>query len=261
MKIFRAGVLILSISLFLVSCQKEEEPFTSYIDLQLSGEWQDFIIKPNETIIMKVTIATESKLDISWKDVNAMKVDDSYSADIKVSAFRPDGLTPYFEDIDNGYQENSQIVSIEPGDDQVLLFIDTNGDLSGSFSIRVRGIYDNVVTNPKDLMLSDQFSDKNIGTGETKWLKVDCGAYTNISAEWMEFDRPETGSNYTADIQVSIYSEDLSVIYVDNKNHGYGTNIRNFILTHGTSIIYVKVSLYDPLKPGTYAIRVFGQTI
>ena len=75
----------------------------------------------------------------------------------------------------------------------------------------------------------------------------------------MEFDRPEIGSNYTADILVSVYSEDLTVTYLENQNHGYDTSARKFTLTHGTPIIYIKISQPVPELPGTYAIRVYEQ--
>ncbi|TFH39401.1 MAG: hypothetical protein E4G95_01240 [Bacteroidia bacterium] len=254
------SILLVSLLVgFSSSCKKEKEVFTSYIDLELLADWQDFEIAPDEEIIMRIAITTESKVDIAWKDALAMKEGDGYTADILVSAYRPDGVTPYFEDLDNGYQENSQLPEIVDGDTQLLLVIKPKDGQGGTFTIRARGVNDNVVTNPIDLPLGSDYVDKNIAAGEIKWLKVDCGTVTDLVAEWMEFDRPAVGSNYTADIIVSIYSEDLSVVYLENQNHGYDANARKFTLTHGTHVIYIKISQPVPEVPGTYAIRVYEQ--
>lgn len=254
--------IVLLVSLLVAgsySCNKDPEIFTSYIDLELLADWQEFEIGGDEEIIMKITIANESKIDIAWKDLLAMKDGDGYTADILVSAFRPDGITPYFENLDSGYQGDSQLPEIVDGDSQLLLVIKPKDGQGGTFAIRVRGVYDNVVTDPRDITFGVSYTDKNIAAGEIKWLRVDCGSATNLVAEWMEFDRPEVGSNYTADILVSIYSEDLSVVYLENQNHGYDANARKFTLTHGTSIIYIKISQPVPEIPGSYAIRVYEQ--
>ena len=75
----------------------------------------------------------------------------------------------------------------------------------------------------------------------------------------MEFDRPETGSNYTADVKVSVYSENLDVTYLDEQNHGFGDNAREFTLSHSSSILYIKVTLNDDALPGTYSITLYPQ--
>jgi len=257
MKRFRTLILAILAVFMITSCEKEPEILQNYIDLEMLSDWQDFEIIENEEIIFRVTITTESKVDLSWKDFGQMKDDDSYTGDIVVSAYRPDGITSYFEDLDNGMQDDSQMIEIEEGDTQLLIFVKSKEGRTGTFAIRARGIYDDQVTNPKDLDLSTEWTDKNISEGDTKWFKVDCGTVTSLAAEWMEFDRPETGSNYTADIRVSVYSEDLATTYVEDKNHGYGDNARAFTLTHDTSIIYVKVTLNDPPVEGTFAIRVY----
>jgi hypothetical protein len=261
MKIKVLALLTVFVLVLASSCKKETETFTRYVDLELLGDWQEFDIGPNEEIIFKITITDQTRIDLAWRDIADMDVDDSYTADILFSAYRPDGVSPYFEDIDNGFKDNSQMIDIVEGDEQVLLIVKAKSGQSGAFALRVRGLNDDlVVTNPKDLTFGTGYTDKNIAESDVKWLKVDCGSATNIVTEWMEWDRPEVGSNYTADIQVSVYSEDLETLYVDNKNHGYDTNARTFTLTHETSIIYLRISLYDPLKPGTYAIRVFEQS-
>lgn len=251
-------VFLLLITMIIApSCEKEKQTYIKYIDLELLADWQDFEISAGEEIIMKITISAESKIDISWKDAAAMKDGDTYTADILISAYRPDGHTPYFENIDNGYQDNSQLTEIVEGDTQMLLVIKAKEGQSGTFAVRVRGVYDNVVTDPRDLTFGTDYTDKNIGAGEIKWLRVDCGSATDLAAEWMEFDRPEGTSTYTADILVSIYSEDLSVVYLENQNHGYDTSARYFTLDQASSIIYVKISQPVPEVPGTYAIRVY----
>lgn len=259
----RCSILLL-ISVIMImasSCQKEKEIFTKYIDLELLADWQEFEISSDEEIIMKITITSESKIDVAWKDALSMKDGDGYTADILVSAYRPDGVTPYFENLDSGYQDDSQLPEIVSGDSQMLLVIKAKDGATGTFAIRVRGVYDNVVTDPRDISFGTAYTEKNIGAGEIKWLRVDCGTATSVVAEWMEFDRPETASNYTADILVSIYSEDLSVVYLESQNHGYDSSARNFTLTHGTSVIYIKISQPVPELPGTYAIRVYDATV
>lgn len=257
MKIIRLLAIQLLLITFLISCEKETGIEQIYSDLSMLDEWQEFEIGNNEEIIFKITITTENKIDLSWKEEPWMKDTDSFTADIIVSAYRPDGVTPYFEDEDNGYQDDSRLFDIIEGDTQVILRVTAKDGMSGSFALRVRGISETVVTNPKDLAFGTSWVDKNCDVGDIKWLKVDCGLTTDITVEWMEYDRPETGSNYTADIKVSVYSEDLGVNYFLDKNHNYADRADPISLDQATSFIYIRVSLNDDALPGSYAIRVY----
>lgn len=257
MRLIRPITTLAIFMILLSSCEKNSGIEQIHSDLEMMADWQDFEIGENEELIFKVTITEEDKLDISWKEEPFMKDTDSYTADIIVSAYRPDGLTPYFEDNDNGYQDDSEMIDIIDGDMQVIIIITAKEGLSGSFAIRVRGITETLVTNPKDIDFGTTWLEKNCSVGDVKWLKVDCGSETDVSVEWMEFDRPETGSNYTADIKVSVYSELLDVTYLLDQNHGYGDNARAISLTHSSSIIYIRVMLNNDEMEGSYAIRVY----
>jgi len=49
------SILLVSLLVgFSSSCKKEKEVFTSYIDLELLADWQDFEIAPDEEIIMRI---------------------------------------------------------------------------------------------------------------------------------------------------------------------------------------------------------------
>lgn len=259
MKIIRTLVLLALSGILLNSCEKEPGLEQKYLDLEFDDEWQDFEINENEKIIFKITIEKETRIDLSWKDVAAMKDTDTYTGDIVVSAFRPDGLTPYFENEDNGYQDDSRMIEIAEGDMQVILIVTSKEGKAGTFTMRSRGLNDDLqITNPKDIAFGE-WHDKNCNEGDVKWLKVDCETETDVLVEWKEFDRQEAGETYSADIVVSAYSEDLDVVYIDNKNHGYEGEPRTFSLTHSSSIIYLRVSLNDETKPGSYSIKVSAQ--
>lgn len=259
MKIIKTLAFQFLLVIFLVSCEKETKIEQIYSDLSLLDDWQDFQIGDNKEIIFKVSITTENKLDLSWKEEPWMKDTDLYTADILVSAYRPDGVTPYFEDEDNGFQDESELIEIVEGDTQVILIIRAKDGKSGTYAIRARGITETQVSNPKDIDFGISWIEKNCNPGEVKWLKVDCGAEKDIFVEWSEFDRPETGSPYTADIKVSVYSEELDITYLLDQNHGYDTNARGITLTHSSSIIYIRVTLNNDALPGSYAIRVYTQ--
>lgn len=258
MKITRILILFALGLILLNSCEKDPKIEQKYYDLLLQDDWQDFEVSENQEIIFKISIESETRIDLSWKEEPFMKNTDSFTGDIIVSAYRPDGITPYFEEKDNGYQDDSEMIEIVEGDTQVIIIIKSKEGKSGTFALRSRGITDVLVTNPKDIAFGS-WVDKNCGVGDIKWLKVDCGSETDIAVEWMEFDRPETGSNYTADVKVSIYSEDLDVTYLDEQNHGFDTNARKFTLSHSSSILYIKVSLNDDALPGTYSIKLYPQ--
>jgi hypothetical protein len=257
MKLLRPLSALTVFIILFASCEKDPGIEQIHSDLEMMNDWQEFEIGENEELIFKITITSEDKLDISWKEEPFMKDTDAYTADIIVSAYRPDGVTPYFEDEDNGYQDDSELIDIIEGDMQVILIITAREGLSGSFAIRVRGITETLVTDPKEIDFGLTWVGKNCYAGDVKWLKVDCGSETDVSVEWMEFDRPETGSIYTADIKVSVYSELLDVNYLLDQNHGYGDNARAISLTHSSSIIYIRVMLNDDELDGSYAIRVF----
>lgn len=259
MKILKSlSITLLSIFVF-NSCEKEPALKQIHSDLSMLEDWQEFEIGDNEELIFKITIAGENKIDLSWKEEPWMKDGDSYTADIMVSAYRPDGTTPYFEDKDNGFQDDSEMIDLIEGDLQVILIIKAVDGKSGTFALRARGISETLVTNPKDLAFGTDWIDKKCGVGDIKWLKVDCGSAEDIIVEWMEFDRPEVGSNYSADIKVSVYSEDLDVTYFLDKNHNYGDRADLITLTQSSSIIYIRVILNDDTKFDTYAIRAYAQ--
>lgn len=257
MKIIKSIAPLLLLVISLASCEKDQVIEQIHSDLEMLDDWQEFEVGENEELIFKITITSENKLDIAWKEEPNMKDDDTYTADVLISAFRPDGATPYFEDEDNGFQDESELIDIIDGDMQVILVVSARDGKSGSFAIRVRGISETLVTNPKDIAFGTTWLEKNCDVGEIKWLKVDCGLTTDLTVEWMEFDRPESGSIYTADIKVSVYSEDLTVNYFLDKNHNYSDRADPITLDQTSSFIYIRVTLNDDALPGSYAIRVY----
>ena len=58
-------LFVIFLLVFASSCQKEKEIYTKYIDLELLADWQDFEISADEEIIMRISISTESKIDIA----------------------------------------------------------------------------------------------------------------------------------------------------------------------------------------------------
>jgi hypothetical protein len=259
MNILKSLTIPLLSLVVLTSCDKEPALKQIHSDLSMLEDWQEFEIGDNEELIFKITITSENKIDLSWKEEPWMKDGDSFTADIMISAYRPDGGSSYFENEDNGFQDDSKMIDIIEGDLQVILIIKARDGKSGTFALRARGISETLVTNPKDLAFGTNWIDKKCGVGDIKWLKVDCGLEKDIIVEWMEFDRPELGSNYAADIKVSVYSEDLDVTYFLDKNHNYSDRADPILLTHSSSIIYIRVTLNDDTKFDTYAIRAYAQ--
>lgn len=257
MKTIKTLALVVISLIALSSCEKDPKLEQKYLDLEMLADWQDFEIGENEEIIFKVTITNETGIDLDWQDVLSMKDGESYTGDIIVSAYRPDGITPYFEDKDSGYKDDAETITIEDGDTQVIIIVKPKAGKAGSFTIRARGINDDlVVTDPKTITFDD-WTAKNVDAGGYKWLKVDCGNIDDIEVMWKEFDRQETGENFTADITVSVYSEDLATQYLEEKNHGYDGDARIFTLTPDTSsILYIRVT---GVISGSYSIRVFSQ--
>lgn len=111
---------------------------------------------------------------------------------------------------------------------------------------------------PVEINADNSWVEDEISLDEVLWYKVIAEeTYTTLYIEWAEADYHGTSRSYTGDIMVSAYKLDGSTPYFENKNKGYGGDIRSFPIEDEHSVL-LKVELNDETRPGTFAIRSTG---
>ncbi|MFC2098779.1 hypothetical protein ACFLSP_03430 [Bacteroidota bacterium] len=111
---------------------------------------------------------------------------------------------------------------------------------------------------PVEFEADNSWVEAEIEMDEVIWYKVTADeTFSTLYIEWAEADNHGENKSYTGDIKVSAYMLDGSTPYFENKNNGYGGDVRSFPL-EGEFEVLLKVELNDESKPGTFAIRSTG---
>lgn len=249
---------------FLISCSdddtdtKEEEPTV----FQSDNSWLEDEITVGQELWYKVVAdETFTTLYVEWAEADAHGEDRNYTADIQVSAFMLDGESPYFEDKDNGYKDKIRSFALDT-EKQVLLKVTlTEAKQAGTFAIRSTGT-GLVDLEYIDLAIGDSWTKGEIADGETIGYLVDCGSAEQVKIIWAEFDSPESGDGYTADIVGSVFHLDGETTYRDvakdkdflNKNKSHSDDPK--IVAVDTNEGKIKLHIGVGTQAGTFAIKV-----
>ena len=249
--------------LVLLSACSEDDPLPEPlpVDIQADNKWNEGEISTDQVKWFKVhgeeSFAT---MFIEWAEEGFHGESRSYNADIKVSAYKLDGSTPYFENKNNGYGSSAR--SIEVQDEfQVLLKVELNDPSKpGTFALRSTGISSAGDIKYEELAVTDVWTDASIADGETKGYIVDCKDHSKVVILWAESDSPESG--YTAEIKGSVFKLDGETPYADltngkdilNKNKSHTNDPKSVEVDPAEKKIKIHIMVNS--APGTYAIKV-----
>lgn len=259
------GLLVFFLSLtFFVSCTDDDgddNGTTEPTVIQSDNKWvEDEITTGKEMWYKVVADETFTTLYVEWAESGAQGEDRNYTADIQVSAYALDGITPYFEDKDNGYADKKKSFTLGV-EKQVLIKVTlTDANQAGTFAIRSTGTGE-VNLEYIDLSVEDKWTEGTIALDETIGYVVDCGTSEQLKIIWAEFDSPESGDGYTADVLGSVFHKDGETVYNDvvkdkeflnkNKSHSDDPKIVAVDASEGKIKIHLSAAI-----AGTYAIKV-----
>jgi hypothetical protein len=260
---FKLWALLFGLSSIMVSCSNDNDnPINDPIPtvIQADNEWHTDSLVKGEIKWYKVTgDPTFITMVVEWSEADYHGTSKTFTADIKVSAYQLDGVTPYFENKDNGYGENAKSIELS-AEKEVLLKVVLNDEVRpGTFALKTTGTTANEVTY-ETLTISDTWTEATISEGQTKGFQVDCTGKTQVYIIWAEAGSPETG--YTADVMGSVFKSDGTNLYkiVENgkdflNKSNSGSDNPKAIAVDATNKI-VKIQIAKETAVGTFAIKV-----
>ena len=248
------------------SCTKETLDFSSDnpIDIVLSNDWVENSVDAVQTEVWyRVAIGTEvSQVIVEWAELDFHGKSRDYTADIIVDAYWLDGETEYFVDNNNGYGEDSRLISAS-STSGLLLRVRMNNNTPGTYALKVIEKEDGGEVELVEINVGSDWASYNITEGETLGFLVKGGKEDQeLNVQWSEFDSPEEG--FSADIKGSVFMLDQTTEYkiVDNgksfigKDASHSDNPKAIKLDKGETDFVVIITLNDPTKTGNFAIQI-----
>lgn len=254
--------ILLCFTLAFVSCDDDfETPVDEPTEMVADNVWVEDIIYDAAIFWYKVTCDVGSTTAyVEWAEYGAHGEDRDYTADVMISTYQLDGITPYIEDKDNGYGEKAKSFALANNETEFLIKV-TQGETwkDGTFALRAKAT--SVITvEYADLEISETWTDGTIAEDEILGFKVKYSGEKKLAVIWAEVDTPESG--YDADVMVSVLKTDGITPYKDvdknkdmldkNKSH---SDDPKYILTDADEKNF-KIHVKNA-TPGKFAIKVF----
>ena len=253
---------LLCFTLAFVSCDDDfESPEVTPTEITADNKWVEDIIYDAAIFWYKVTCESGSTTAyIEWAEFGAHGEDRDYTADVMISAYQLDGVTPYIEDKDNGYGEKAKSFALANNETEFLIKV-TQGETwkDGTFALRAKATA--VITvEYADLEISETWTDGNIAKDEILGYKVKYSGEQKLAIIWAETETPEAG--YNADVIVSVMHNDGITPYKDvdknkdflDKNKSHSDDTKYIMTDAGEKNIKIHVK---NTTPGTFAIKIF----
>jgi len=263
--------IILGCTVVFSSCTKDDDndddsnlPTTVQADNNwLSDTGGDQEIKTGEEHWYKVVGESNfTTMYIEWAEADAHGESRTYTADIQVSAYQLDGVTPYFEDKDNGFGESIKSITLAGTEKDALIKVTlTDANKAGTFDLRATGTAF-IELEYEDLEIGDTWTGGVLNADEIIGYKVKCEAGTKLYIIWAEADSPEgADAGYTADIYGSVFHKDAITPYIDldkgkeflNKNKSHIDEPKSIEVAADENNIRIHIG---NTTPGTFAIKV-----
>ncbi len=263
-----ATIKILSLlflaTMLITSCDKDETTDTQQqqepVTVQADNNWMEDKIAADQIKWYKI-IADETftTLYIEWAELDNHGENKNYTADIKVSAYKLDGKTPYFENKNKGYKDNKKSITLN-SEKQILVKVVLNDKTKpGTFALRSTGT-GAVNIEYTELTLGANWTEATIKKDETLGYYVKYNSAKIIEIIWAEIDSPEGG--YTANIMGSVFKKDGKTPY---KQYGKDDDFLNKNKSHSnkpkaievdTNENKIKIHITENGSAGTFAIKV-----
>ncbi len=263
MKFRNYAIMLTILSLLFVSCDDENndipEDKTPTV-FQADNNWYEDSLIPGQELWYKVVAGeTFTTLFVEWAELDNHGQDRNYDADIKVSAYQLDGVTPYFEDEDNGYKDQNEELTLSVEKEVLLKVVLNDESKPGTFALRSTGTGAVNIEYIK-LNVGDEWYEATITDGEIVGFNVDCTGATKVQVVWAEDGSPEVG--YTAEIMGSVLYKDGETPYITidkgddflNKNKSETGNPKSVVVDAEEQNIKVHFSVNS--NPGTFAFKV-----
>ena len=201
---------------------------------------------------------TFTTLYVEWAELDNHGESRNYTANIKVSAYKLDGVTPYFEEKNNGYKDSKKAIELA-SEKEILVKVELNDTTKpGTFALRSTGTG---VVNLEytELTLGSDWAEATIESGETLGFLVKYDSTSIIEIIWAEVDSPEEG--YTANINGSVLKKDGETPYKQygkdddflNKKKSHSDNPKAVETDAGENKI--KIHITEAGSIGTFAIK------
>lgn len=266
-KLFSAiAILMMGTIIFFSSCDNNNTPEPESqpvqpVDMTLGADWNiDTISSSSEEKWYRVNAPTSQKLYVEWSESEHQGSGYNHTADIKVSAYKLNGTDLYFEDIDDGYGADAQLINLT--DETSILMKVTANTAVGTYGIKVyetgTGDIEYTEIDAADFWITNL----SIEVGETKGFLVDTKGAEALQIVWAEYNSPESG--YTADIKGSVFKMDGETPYLqrDNgktfvgKDKSHSDNPKSIEVDQVEGKVKIHIQLNDDEKPGTYALNI-----
>ena len=260
-KLFLSGITITT-AFFLNSCSEGNSPENELPQIiSNDAEWFEDEISAGEIKWFRVE-GDESlnRMIIEWAEAGASGETRTYTADVKLSCYKLDGQTAYFEDKNQGYGENARTIELD-SEFKVLLKVELNdAEMPGTFALRYTGISSSGEIKYNELSVADSWTEASITEDETIGYMVDCSDHPKVKIVWAESGSPEPG--YTAEIKGSVFQLDGETVYSDlgngkaflNKNKSHSNDPK--AVEVNVEEKKIKIHIMVNTAPGTYAIKV-----
>lgn len=261
---FRILSLFLLVAIAFTACN-EDDPFNNIDqpeEIQADNSWIDGEIESNDEIWYRIKCdAGATNVFVEWAEKDNHGESRTYNGDIMVSAFQLDGITPYFEDKDNGFGDKSKSLALANNETDVLVKVVLGETLTaGTYAIRATFTSD-IAVEYIDLEIGNTWTEGTIVADQTIGYKVKYSGSKKLMVVWAEVESPEEG--YTADVMVSVFDSEAITPYKDvekgkdmlNKNNSHTDDPKYIQTLEEEKNFKIHVAVNNA-TPGTYAIKV-----
>lgn len=205
-------------------------------------EWSEGEIANTATWFRFDALAGETYY-VNWNDAYG---DGSRAGRAEVSAFRGNGITPYWEGRTSGFNESTAIVALESS--PVLLKVEPQANsylpVEGSFAIRVKR------AGPPRTLAEGSWTEDSIIYREEAWYSIQAAAGERYFINWNDFS--DGDGTKTGEITVSAYAKDRTTRLFSHNGAGYTYTKTLTAAETGPLFLKVETTSY---RSGTYSIR------
>lgn len=257
-------IFFFAIAIAFTSCNEDgpEDNMDQPIEITANNDWIEDVIESNVEIWIRVNCEDgASTAFVEWAELDNHGEDRNYTGDVMVSAYQLDGITPYFEDKDNGFGDKSKSFNMANNETAFLVKV-VLGETATEGTFAIRSTFTSEVSVEYiDLAIADEWTEAVIDMDQIIGYKVKYDGSKKLMIIWAEIETPEEG--YSADINVSVLKKDGLTPYQDvekgkdmlNKNKSHSDDPKYVQTDEAENNLKVHVFVNNE-TPGNFAIKV-----